>query len=177
MHHADQEIFQIAVDRWKRITDSVETYEKHIDEHLRDVIKELNDNPKLKTLWCCQGHTREEKGKTFDNFEQMKRFEQEGINRFKANGYISFVTTEDNLDILQGLSDWIMSDPVRDIRGHLSCFVRMTRLRLRGITGLEEDFDKHYPVFTIEFKYNPYQDIKRIKFKEFFKTLPPYLQR
>ena len=54
MHHADQEIFQIAVDRWKRITDSVETYEKHINEHLRDVIKELNDNPKLKTLWIIK---------------------------------------------------------------------------------------------------------------------------
>lgn len=157
MHHVNPEVYEIINQRWLRNRN----HPKICDIHLKNFIQRFNTVDGLKTVWSCSGHTREEQG----------RPSPDDISKFITRSYIAFAMTEGNEEILQGLSNWLVSEEVRRCKETIRLSIKWDWLNLGGLTRDQPHKNIVYPIFSLEIRYNPYKDLDRTNYKAFLNGL------
>lgn len=136
-----------------------------LDANIAEFITRVNEINGVVTTFCCEGHTRGEKG---------KESKVENSSNLKVRGYVTIAIRKNNLTFIDAIHEFLMQyreQEFMDIR------VELSRLRLSGITGNIKDRDIYYPVLAIEFYYLVNQDRERIKFKRILSDMNDHIDR
>ena len=161
-HVVDKELFARIEKRWNKVV-----LDKDIDPALREILPRINTVDGIMSVWSCAGHTLQEQDK-----DLPEDFDPE---RYCTRSYIALVIREGSEHLINQLADWMGNAGLTDYRPRFMTTLELTHLRLRGVTGLDEDENIWYPVISIEVTYNPYRDPDRVTYKEIVGSLLNYL--
>jgi len=161
-HVVDKELFARIEKRWNKVV-----LDRDIDLALREILPRINAIDGIMSVWSCAGHTLQEQDKDLpEDFDP---------NRYRTRSYIALVIREGSEHLISQLAEWMGKSSLTDYRPSFKTTMEFTHLRLRGLTGLDEDEKIWYPAISIEVVYNPYRDPDRVTYKEIVGSLLNYL--
>jgi hypothetical protein len=136
-----------------------------LDANIAEFITRVNDINGIVTTFCCEGHTRGEKGKIT---------KMENHPNLRVRGYVTFAVRGDHLSFIDVIHQFLMQYEEHEF---MEIKLILSKLSLMGVTRNAADCRAWYPVFLIEFFYKVNQDRDRSKFRKILSDLNDHIDR